>query len=762
MTSVLQRFADLVRGLVGLALVLLLLVGIPALLLLLVGFPLPTEMPSAELIRIHIEDGDIPDAFLIKTLAVLVWIVWIQLALAIVVEFVALVRGRMSGRAPVLPGIQTFVGKLVASIVLIGSALTPTRAAVVAPIAAPVLAVESMFVDEAGAGRHDDSHVVEMPRVGGGRFADGADPSGRPPTTGGSYTTQSGDSWWDLAERLLGDGMRWSELRSLNSGRTMLNGDLVTDQTETVRGGWQLAVPVDADPRQLDADPADPADPAGPVHPATRPDRAGRSLVDALRPEFLVYEGPTGAGRPASGPAYQVVDGDNLWDIAERHLGDPFRWPEIFEASTALGQPSGLRITDPNLIWPDSILVLPVDAVDVPAPDPDLVEAVLGAAAPATPTTAVDPAAEAAPPETDGAGVETDLRPGPTSDDLRRMAERAAEAAPAPPVAPEPPGRGGAPGPGHPGGPGGGVELERPTDTADGESPALDPGVLAVGSGALLVATGLLGLLRRSRRLRLSETGEASIPEPPPIDLFDIETVLRQRADTPAAERLIGAVSSLAAGAAVGEPWPIPVAVRVAGDRVEAVVTDGGGPLPVPWREVAVDGGVLPPGQRAAAALLHDLDEVVADVGSDGRHGGEPGSGSGDGPVPVPALASVGAGLLVNLEAVGVVALGGADGGAEALGRSIVHELGTTVGPTGGRPPVDVLVSDGVGGVDLHPVVRAGPVDRLVAEADAWLGDVELALAASAAGGSWGLAPMADGTDRARTLVVVVSGDDVG
>ncbi|MEM9566632.1 MAG: hypothetical protein AAGA93_28685, partial [Actinomycetota bacterium] len=124
--------------------------------------------------------------------------------------------------------------------------------------------------------------------------------------------------------------------------------------------------------------------------------------------------------------------------------------------------------------------------------------------------------------------------------------------------------------------------------------------------------------------------------------------------------------------------------------------------------------------------------------------------------------ASVGAGLLVNLEAVGVVALDGADGGAEALGRSIVHELATTVGPTDGRPPVDVLVSDGVGGVDLHPVVRAGPVDRLVAEADAWLGDVELALAASVAGGSWGLAPMADGTDRARTLVVVVSGDDVG
>ncbi len=761
MTSAIHRFADLAKGLVSLVLVLTLLVGIPALLLLVVGFPLPTEVPSAELVRAHVEDGDIPDAFVIKTLAVIVWIVWVQLALAIVVELLALIRGRMSGRAPVLPGIQTVVGKLVASIVLIGSALTPTRAAVVAPIAAPAMAVQAMVVDEVGAGPLGvASGVAEMPRVGGGGPAPIVDRAeGRSAAHGASYTTRSGDNWWDLGERLLGDGMRWSELRSLNAGRTMPDGELVTGQTETVRPGWRLAVPADADPGQLDADPAD---------PAGGPDRVGRSPVGAPRPDVLVYEGSTGSTGSGAGPAYQVVEGDNLWDIAERHLGDPFRWPEILEASTALGQPSGLRITDPNLIWPDSILLLPADAVDVPAADPELVDAVLAGAGAATSPSTVDRGHEHGPADSSGGAAEADLRPGPTPDDLRAMAERAAEAAPSPPVAPAAPGRGGSPGPGGPGGPDGpgrGADHEWPAGARSDGSPALVPGLVAVGSGALLVATGLLGLLRRSRRLRLSETGEASIPEPPPIDLVDVETVLRQRADTTAAGRLIGAVSSLAAAAAVGEPWPTPVAVRVIGDRVEAVVADGGGPLPAPWREVAVDGGVLPPGQRAGVALIDELagpDRAAAGGGSTGPAAIGRRSGPATGPAPVPTLASVGAGLLVNLEAVGVVAIAGVDGAGNALGRSIVHELATTVDPAGGRPPVDALVSDAVGGVELHPVVRAGPVDRLVGEAEAWLADVELALAASAVGGSWGLADVVDRAGRARALVVVVRGDEVG
>ena len=81
-------------------------------------------------------------------------------------------------------------------------------------------------------------------------------------------------------------------------------------------------------------DPDDPADPAEP----------GGGLSRLLRPEILVYEGPTGAGGAGPGQPYQVVEGDNLWDIADRYLGDPFRWPEIFESSTGLTQPFGRQM----------------------------------------------------------------------------------------------------------------------------------------------------------------------------------------------------------------------------------------------------------------------------------------------------------------------------------------------------------------------------------------------------------------------------------
>lgn len=49
--------------------------------------------------------------------------------------------------------------------------------------------------------------------------------------------------------------------------------------------------------------------------------------------------------RTMSGRIYEVRPGDTLWAIAERHLGDATRWPELFQANRS-------RIADPHRIYP--------------------------------------------------------------------------------------------------------------------------------------------------------------------------------------------------------------------------------------------------------------------------------------------------------------------------------------------------------------------------------------------------------------------------
>lgn len=55
--------------------------------------------------------------------------------------------------------------------------------------------------------------------------------------------------------------------------------------------------------------------------------------------------------RALAGKTYEVRPGDTLWAIAERHLGDPTRWPELFEANRS-------RLSNPNLIRPNQRLQL--------------------------------------------------------------------------------------------------------------------------------------------------------------------------------------------------------------------------------------------------------------------------------------------------------------------------------------------------------------------------------------------------------------------
>jgi LysM repeat protein len=60
-----------------------------------------------------------------------------------------------------------------------------------------------------------------------------------------------------------------------------------------------------------------------------------------------------------SSRTYVVQRGDTLWGIAERQLGDPLDWSEIYRLNEGRPQPDGRTLTDPHWIDPGWTLVMP-------------------------------------------------------------------------------------------------------------------------------------------------------------------------------------------------------------------------------------------------------------------------------------------------------------------------------------------------------------------------------------------------------------------
>ena len=232
-------------------------------------------------------------------IAAVAWIAWAFVAVSVVLEVISQVRGL---RAPTLPGLgapQRAVGQLVAVAALLFVAAPTLVAAFPTP---PAHAAAPPVLESPRL-----AAVVEAPPV----LPESAPvPAAEVPTQQATidYTVRRGDSLWKIADRLLGDGARFREIFDLNRG--------VLDQPDFILPGTVLKVP----------------------HEVTTPE----------------------GDRPAE--QYVVQPGDTLSEIAEATLGDPMRYPELFEASHDTVQPDGARLTDPDLIRPGWEITIPGQA----------------------------------------------------------------------------------------------------------------------------------------------------------------------------------------------------------------------------------------------------------------------------------------------------------------------------------------------------------------------------------------------------------------
>ena len=232
------------------------LVGVPAALAVLAGWPLPHGLPSLAAMHRALDEGWSPDGLVVlKAVAVVAWLAWAEIALCLLVELAAALRGGRARRVPTVGWAQPLAARLVAGL-LLAQTLTAaaTQAAARPPLAAvslspgrpaPVLAVNAEQIQ---------THPAPPPTS-----------SARPTIR---YPVQRHDTLWDIAARHLGDPLRWQEIFDINVGKPQPDGRRLTNP-DRIYPGWVLDLPSDA--VNLPAPAPAPISPAAPAPAASAP-----------------------------------------------------------------------------------------------------------------------------------------------------------------------------------------------------------------------------------------------------------------------------------------------------------------------------------------------------------------------------------------------------------------------------------------------------------------------------------------------------------
>lgn len=223
-----RRWADLGRGLAAMAAMAALVAGVPWALSSFVGWPLPTSVPSWSDITVALGDSYIPDTFLAKALAVVCWVVWVELVASLLVEAVAVVRGRQARSVPLAGPVQPVVARMVAAVsLMVVLVLTRPDGAGVQAVRPVVPATAAGFVPAAPARSTGTPEAAVVEQV--------------LPT----YQVQRRDTLWGIAETHLHDPFRWVEIWELNRDLPQPDGRAMTDP-DRICPGWVVRLPAGA------------------------------------------------------------------------------------------------------------------------------------------------------------------------------------------------------------------------------------------------------------------------------------------------------------------------------------------------------------------------------------------------------------------------------------------------------------------------------------------------------------------------------------
>lgn len=461
------------RGLAATLAILLLLAGVPFLLVAIGAAPWHTDLSHLRTLLSSPDDGTLA----LVVIAAVAWIAWVCVAISVVLEVVAQVRGLP---APTLPGFgvpQRAAGHLVAVAALL---FVATPSVVAAFPAAPAHAAPPAPLHQAPT---VSATVAPVAAPLPGSVAPTESPAKHRSTI--NYTVKRGDSLWKIAERLLGDGTRFPEIVDLNE-------DVLNGRPDFITSGTVLKVP----------------------HEATESD--------------------TGSDTDHQDRQYVVQAGDTLSGIAEAKLGDPLRYPELFDASRHTVQPDGDSLTDPDLIRPGWTITIPGHAKHKADPPEET-----------TPPPPVDPPSE--PPSSQTPAP--DPIPAPTGEPDSNASSTTHDA-------------------------------DEATEAAG--SGWLLPGL--TGAGAVLAALVLLAVRsHRKTQLRYRRPGQTIAPPPPELHAVEKTTYVAGASLTTSIEQLDRALNHLA-GEFIDAGKRLPMLVNATlSDSVVTLMLAEDADLPAPW-----------------------------------------------------------------------------------------------------------------------------------------------------------------------------------
>jgi two-component SAPR family response regulator/LysM repeat protein len=298
---------------------LILLLGSTGAALYATGGPprLPAGPPDAQVWWATLRGTSIPLAELGYILTMLAWLIWAWLSASLVLRLLVAAADLATRGAAWARSLRGVTDRFTLPLVrrAVDSVLAVAVVVHVVARAAPAQAAEVV----------EPPAIVRMVNMVDDKRADTQQRGVRMAT----YSVQRSDTLWSIAERFYGTGHEYPRLIEANVGRAMADG-LTFDETGVIQPGWALRIPLPS-----------------------------RALEEQDGEVF-----------------YTVERGDTLWGISARFLGDPLRWPEIYEQNReSAALPDGRTLRDPNLIWPDLRLRMPL-AIEAEAP-PEVVLAPL-------------------------------------------------------------------------------------------------------------------------------------------------------------------------------------------------------------------------------------------------------------------------------------------------------------------------------------------------------------------------------------------------